>query len=217
MNSELEQVDVSVARSPHADQQDRGDSSRAKELEVALKLHDAIYEDCRQQNVDRFQKYNVQDNLSATAVHRIKSREGKRVPARFSIGYWKAWTDTRDILEHKSEQFKKTEQTMALFASKKKTSKAPYSTYRRKQKSIREKVKGVAFGPPNAVMPSLYARSDPGFQLPVEELFVEQTKKPLPKDPIMLPKPLDVPVFKGGNIPGTNRIISIYLNETVIY
>ena len=205
MTSEIDGDAVTEAvavTSPHAASQGTDESTRAKELEVALKIHDAIYEDCRQNNVDRFQKYDVPDNLSLTAVHRIKSREGKRVPARFSIGYWKAWTETRDILEHKSEQFKKAEETMALVASKKKTSKAPYTTFKKKKKSIRDKVKGVAFGPPNAEMPSLYTRSDPGFQLPVEELFAEQTKQPLPKDPTMLPKPLEVPVFKGGNIPG---------------
>lgn len=175
----------------------------AKDLQIALKLHDDIYEVCRQKKVDRFSKYKVEDNLAQTAMQRIRSREGKRFPARFSIGYWKAWTETRDTLEHTSEQVKRSEEAAELLAGRRRPSKMPFkSTYKKPKKNPRDKLRGLAFGPPNAQMPSMYVQADPCGQPPVAALFEEHTNRPLPKDPTMLPKPVFVPPFKGGDIPG---------------
>lgn len=188
----------------HSQAQADEDAEYTRKLEIALKLHNDIYEECRSKDVDRFAKYGIEDSLARMAIQRVHSREGKRVPARFSIGYWKAWTDTRDILEMTSAKVKKQEDAAALRVSKKKQSKIPFKTsYKKPKKSAQERTKGLAFGPANAVMACMNASIDPSFQLPVDQLFAEHTKRPPPKDPAMLPKPMSVSIFQGGDMPGT--------------
>ena len=189
----------------------------AADLEIALKLHDDIYEECREKKVDRFDKYKVKDSLSESAIKRVKSREGKRLSARFSTDYWAAWRDTLGVLEKKSEDRIQEEKALAYANRNKK--KKPYRTptLPKKKQNPRERLKGLAFGPPNAEMPALHGRSDPNFQLPVETLFCELSKSSPPKDPCAMPQPIVPITTKGGSIPCNVSLYNVlFLSKLII-